>query len=133
MKTIIKDLRTAAGLTQQQLANRVRVTVRTINSIERGEYNPSLVLAYKIAQVFHTTVEELCCLKENVECEENQDEDHKLENVYPGDFIITACRWYWNIKILYIYRGYAWYSKGGYRHRYLLTCSFLSHGNGPAY
>ena len=45
--------------------------------IERGEYNPSLVLAYKIAQVFHTTVEELCCLKENVECEENQDEDHK--------------------------------------------------------
>jgi len=39
--------------------------------------NPSLVLAYKIAQVFHTTVEELCCLKENVECEENQDEDHK--------------------------------------------------------
>ena len=69
MKTIIKDLRTAAGLTQQQLANRVRVTVRTINS--------SLVLAYKIAQVFHTTVEELCCLKENVECEENQDEDHK--------------------------------------------------------
>ena len=55
----------------------VRVTVRTINSIERGEYNPSLVLAYKIAQVFHTTVEELCCLKENVECEENQDEDHK--------------------------------------------------------
>ena len=40
MKTIIKDLRTAAGLTQQQLANQVRVTVRTINSIERGEYNP---------------------------------------------------------------------------------------------
>ncbi len=77
MKTIIKDLRTAAGLTQQQLANRVRVTVRTINSIERGEYNPSLVLAYKIAQVFHTTVEELCCLKENVECEENQDDAHK--------------------------------------------------------
>ena len=29
------------------------------------------------ATVFHTTVEELCCLKENVECEENQDEDHK--------------------------------------------------------
>lgn len=53
------------------------VSVRTINSIERGEYNPSLVLAYKVAQVFHTTVEELCCLKENVECEENQDEDHK--------------------------------------------------------
>lgn len=77
MKTIIKELRTAAGLTQQQLANRVRVTVRTINSIERGEYNPSLVLAYKIARVFDTTVEELCCLKENVECEEKKNEDQR--------------------------------------------------------
>ena len=76
MKTIIRELRKAAGLTQQQLADQVRVTVRTINSIERGEYNPSLVLAYKIARIFHTTVEELCCLKENKEwedqCYENQ-------------------------------------------------------------
>lgn len=70
MKTRIKELRTSAGMTQQQLANRVRVTVRTINSIERGEYNPSLILAYKIARIFDTTVEELCCLKENVELEE---------------------------------------------------------------
>ena len=67
MKTIIRELRKAAGLTQHQLADQVRVTVRTINSIERGEYNPSLVLAYKIARIFHTTVEELCCLKENVD------------------------------------------------------------------
>ena len=76
MKTIIRELRKAAGLTQQQLADQVRVTVRTINSIKRGEYNPSLVLAYKIARIFHTTVEELCCLKENKEwedqCYENQ-------------------------------------------------------------
>ena len=77
MKTIIKDLRTAAGLTQQQLANQVLVTVRTINSIERGEYNPSLVLAYKIARLFNTTVEELCCLKENVTLEEGQHEDQR--------------------------------------------------------
>ena len=53
------------------------VTVRTINSIERGEYNPSLVLAYKIARIFHTTVEELCCLKENVDMEEFQNDDKK--------------------------------------------------------
>ena len=69
MKTIIKDLRTAAGLTQQQLANQVRVTVRTINS--------SWVLAYKIARLFNTTVEELCCLKENVTLEEGQHEDQR--------------------------------------------------------
>ena len=77
MKTIIRELRKAAGLTQQQLADHVRVTVRTINSIERGEYNPSLVLAYKIARIFHTTVEELCCLKENVDMEEFQNDDKK--------------------------------------------------------
>lgn len=77
MKTVIKQMRNEVGLTQQQLADRVRVTVRTINSIERGEYNPSLVLAYKIARVFNTTVEELCCLKENVESEENQNENSK--------------------------------------------------------
>ena len=67
MKTIVKDLRIATGLTQQQLADQVRVTVRTIKSIERGEYSPSLMLAYKIARLFHTTVEELCCLEENWE------------------------------------------------------------------
>ena len=77
MKTIIRELRKAAGLTQQQLADQVRVTVRTINSIERGEYNPSLVLAYKSARIFHTTVEELCCLKENVDMEEFQNDDKK--------------------------------------------------------
>ena len=77
MKTIIRELRKAAGLTQQQLADQVRVTVRTINSIERGEYNPSLVLAYKIARIFHTTVEELCCLKVNVDMAEFQNDDKK--------------------------------------------------------
>ena len=74
---IKKSLTTRFGLTQQQLANQVRVTVRTINSIERGEYNPSLVLAYKIARLFNTTVEELCCLKENVTLEEGQHEDQR--------------------------------------------------------
>ncbi len=70
MKTKIKDLRIAAGMTQQQLADRVCVTVRTINSIEREQYSPSLMLAYKIARLFDTSVEELCCLKENLENEE---------------------------------------------------------------
>ena len=66
---MIKELRMAAGLTQQQLADKVRVTVRTINSIEREQYSPSLMLAYKIAKVFNTTIEELCCLEENLEME----------------------------------------------------------------
>lgn len=69
---MIKDLRIAAGLTQQQLADQVRVTVRTINSIEREQYSPSLMLAYKIAKVFNTTIEELCCLEENLEMENSR-------------------------------------------------------------
>ena len=57
MKTRVKELRTAAGLTQQQLAEQVHVSSRTIISIEKGQYSPSLMLAYRIALVFHTTVE----------------------------------------------------------------------------
>ena len=67
MKTRIKELRTQLGLTQQQLADLVHVSNRTIISIEKEQYSPSLMLAYRLAQVFHTTVEELCCLKENKE------------------------------------------------------------------
>lgn len=65
MKTIIKELRTARKMTQQQLADLVYVSSRTIISIEKEQYSPSLMLAYRIAEVFGVTVEELCCLKEN--------------------------------------------------------------------
>ena len=75
MKTKVKELRTAAGLTQQQLAKAVYVSARTIISIEKEQYNPSLMLAYRIAQVFNVSVEELCCLKENKELEDRQYED----------------------------------------------------------
>lgn len=70
MKTIIKELRTAAGITQQQLAHLVHVSSRTIISIEREQFSPSLMLAYRIAQVFHVSVEELCCLQENMKTED---------------------------------------------------------------
>lgn len=75
MKTRVKELRTAAGLTQQQLANLVHVSSRTIISIETGQYSPSLLLAYRIAQIFGATVEDLCCLKENKELEDKQYEN----------------------------------------------------------
>ena len=65
MKTKVKELRTAAKLTQRQLAEFVGVYSRTIISIETGRYSPSLMLAYRIARVFGVSVEELCCLEEN--------------------------------------------------------------------
>ena len=76
MKTIIKELRMAANMTQQQLAALVHVSSRTIISIEKETYSPSLMLAYRIAEVFGVTIEELCCLKENKELE-----DMKIENL----------------------------------------------------
>ena len=75
MKTKIKEMRTKAKMTQQQLADLVHVSSRTIISIEKGEYSPSLMLAYRIAQIFDVTVEELCCLKENKELEDKKYED----------------------------------------------------------
>ena len=75
MKTKVKELRTAAKMTQQQLADLVHVSSRTIISIEKEQYSPSLMLAYRIAQVFDVTVEELCCLKENKEREDKQHKD----------------------------------------------------------
>lgn len=71
MKNRVKELRAAANMTQQQLADLVSVSSRTIISLEKGQYNPSIMLAYKIACVFNTTIEELYCLKENLE---NEDE-----------------------------------------------------------
>ena len=75
MKTIIKELRMAANMTQQQLAALVHVSSRTIISIEKETYSPSLMLAYRIAEVFGVTIEELCCLKENKEVEDKEYEN----------------------------------------------------------
>lgn len=75
IKTKVKELRTAAGLTQQQLAGLVHVSARTIISLEKEQYNPSLMLAYRIAQVFHVTVEELWCLEENKQLEDKKYEE----------------------------------------------------------
>lgn len=75
MKTNVKEFRTQFKLTQQQLAELVHVSSRTIISIEKEQYSPSLMLAYRMAEVFGVTIEELCCLKENRELEDKQYED----------------------------------------------------------
>ena len=74
LKTLVRELRTHVGMTQQRLAELVRVSGRTIISIESGRYNPSLMLAYRMARVFGVSVEELCCLEENMEMEDERRE-----------------------------------------------------------
>ncbi len=74
MKTKVREFRKSRKMTQQELADLVNVSSRTIISIEKEQYNPSLMLAYKIALVFNTTVEDLYCLKENKELEDLENE-----------------------------------------------------------
>ena len=59
----LKVARVREGLTQEQLAERVGVTRKTINTIERGHFIPSTQLALKLAQALKTTVEELFSLE----------------------------------------------------------------------
>ena len=75
LKNRVREFRQAAGMTQQQLADRVYVSARTIISLEKGQYNPSLLLAYRIACVFGTTVEDLYCLAENKTLEDQMYEN----------------------------------------------------------
>jgi putative transcriptional regulator len=55
----VRVARTAAGFTQQSLADAIGITRQTIISIEGGEYAPSVVLAIRIARACHTDVETL--------------------------------------------------------------------------
>jgi putative transcriptional regulator len=59
MKTRIKELRARYDLTQEQLANTVGVRRETIVFLEKGKYNPSLKLAYDIAKVLNSKIEEI--------------------------------------------------------------------------
>ena len=64
MKNIIKDLRKECRISQEELANAVRVTRQTIISLENGKYNASLLLAHEIAKYFGKTIEEVFIFEE---------------------------------------------------------------------
>lgn len=59
----IKELRGAAGLTQAELAERIGVTRKTVNTVENGVFVPSTVLALKLASALNVTVEALFWLE----------------------------------------------------------------------
>ena len=59
MRTRIKELRARHDLTQEDLAKKVGVRRETVLYLEKGKYNPSLKLAYDIAKVLQTTIDEL--------------------------------------------------------------------------
>ncbi|HHT68296.1 MAG TPA: helix-turn-helix transcriptional regulator [Firmicutes bacterium] len=59
MKNRLSDLRREWGVTQEELADALEVSRQTISSIENGRYNPSIVLAFRIARFFKTTIEQV--------------------------------------------------------------------------
>ena len=64
IKTRIREYRAKYNMKQEELAARVGVRRETIGNLEKGRYNPSLVLAWKIAQVFGGPIEELFSIQE---------------------------------------------------------------------
>ena len=59
MKNRLKVLRAERYWTQADLADRLEVSRQTVNAIEKGKYDPSLPLAFRISQVFGKTIEEI--------------------------------------------------------------------------
>jgi putative transcriptional regulator len=59
VKNSVRDLRTQLDWTQADLAAKLGVSRQTINAIETEKYDPSLPLAFKIAKLFHRSVEEI--------------------------------------------------------------------------
>ena len=64
MKNRLEELRRQAGMTQEELAAALEVSRQTVGSLENGRYNPSILLAFKIARLFHTTIEEVFLYEE---------------------------------------------------------------------
>lgn len=59
MKNRVRELRNQRGLTQKELGQKMNVSRQAINAIETGKYDPSVWLAYDLAQFFELTIEEV--------------------------------------------------------------------------
>jgi len=64
MKNRLEQLRKEKGLKQDELAEILEVSRQTVSSLENGKYNPSILLAFKIARVFQCTIEDIFIYEE---------------------------------------------------------------------
>lgn len=64
MKNKIEEIRKERGIRQEEFAKYMGVSRQTISSLENGRYNPSIILAYKIAKYFDMTIEEVFVFEE---------------------------------------------------------------------
>lgn len=66
MKNRLEEIRKEHGIKQEELASALEVSRQTIGSLENGRYNPSILLAFKIAYYFNMRIEDIFIYKEEV-------------------------------------------------------------------
>lgn len=64
MKNRLEEIRKSKGIRQEDLADILEVSRQTIGSLENGRYNPSIILAFKIARFFNMSIEEIFIYEE---------------------------------------------------------------------
>lgn len=64
MKNRLEEIRKCKGVKQEDLAQALEVSRQTIGSLENGRYNPSIILAFKIAKYFEMSIEEIFIYEE---------------------------------------------------------------------
>lgn len=64
MNNRIEEIRNAKGIKQEELSKMLGVSRQTISSLENGRYNPSIILAFKIANLFDMAIEEIFIYEE---------------------------------------------------------------------
>lgn len=64
MKNRLEEIRKQNKVTQEELATALEVSRQTIGSLENGRYNPSIILAFKIARYFNMAIEEIFIYEE---------------------------------------------------------------------
>lgn len=65
MKNRLEEIRKEHGIKQDELANALKVSRQTIGSLENGRYNPSILLAFKIARYFSMQIEDIFLYEED--------------------------------------------------------------------
>lgn len=64
MKNRLEEIRKENEITQEELANALEVSRQTVGSLENGRYNPSIMLAFKIARLFNLSIEDVFIYEE---------------------------------------------------------------------
>ena len=66
MKNRIEEIRKEKNILQDEFAKALGVSRQTISSLENGRYNPSIMLAYKIARYFNMKIEDVFCFEDEI-------------------------------------------------------------------